>query len=152
MISFADLKRFEIFKDLNESEAGIIQEKASFQEYDEGKRIFAENSLATNLYLLLEGKVDIKMSSTTKKEIITVDTVKPNEIFGWSAITDPFTFTAAAWTAEKCKIIAISGEALGNLFKINNQLGYKVSKKIATVISRRLRRLHLRLADYMAEN
>lgn len=147
MFLSAELKRFEIFSDLTESEAEIIWDKSEFKEYDSDKRIFAENSLATNLYLLLEGKVEIRMNSSSRKEDITIDIVKPNEIFGWSAVTDPHTFTAAAWTTEKSKMIAINGDVLHSLFKINNQLGYKVMKKISALISRRLRHLNKKMVD-----
>ena len=80
MFLSAELKRFEIFSDLTESEAEIIWDKSEFKEYDSDKRIFAENSLATNLYLLLEGKVEIRMNSSSRKEDITIDIVKPNEL------------------------------------------------------------------------
>jgi len=152
MISIEYLKRFEIFNDLTESEAEIIRERSELKQYDKDKRIFAENSLATNLYLLLEGKVEIRLNSSKKNADITIDIVKPNEIFGWSAVTDPHTFTAAAWTMENSKMIAINGEGLHELFKINNQLGYKVMKKISSLISRRLRHLNKKMVESIESN
>lgn len=150
MIKPEELKKFKIFKDLSDSEANIIGEKASKEVYHAGKYVFAEKSLATNLYLVVKGRIEIKMSSADDVPELTIDRVGPEEIFGWSSVTNPHTFTAAAWAAEKTEVIAIQGDVLLNYFKLNNQLGYKVMRQIANVISKRLRRLSLNLVKCMS--
>ncbi|MBA7710592.1 hypothetical protein ES703_119537 [subsurface metagenome] len=123
MVDIEKLKKFKIFKDLNQRELELIANIAEYEAYEAGKRIFEEKALATTLYLTLEGKIEIKLG----------------EIFGWSAVTEPYTFTAAAWTLEKTKFITFSGERLKDLFDKNNHIGYRVVKEIAVVISRRLK-------------
>jgi len=150
MIKTEELKKFKIFKDLSDSEANIIGEKASKEVYQEGKYIFAEKSLATNLYLVLKGRIEIRMSSADDVPELTIDKAGPGEIFGWSSVTNPHTFTAAAWAAERSEVIAIQGEVLLNYFKLNNELGYKVMRQIANLISKRLRRLSLNLVRCMS--
>jgi len=56
---------------------------------------------------------------------LAIDTVGPGEIFGWSAVTEPFTFTAAAWTIEETELLVFKGDVLRDLFKKNNHIGYK---------------------------
>lgn len=138
MMDREKLKKFKIFKDLNERELDLIANIAKEETYESGERIFAEKALATTLYLTLEGKINIKISETGGEHIV-IDQVGPNEIFGWSAVTEPYTFTAAAWTSEKTKLIVLKGERLIELFEKNNHIGYRVVKEIAAVISRRLK-------------
>ena len=73
--------------------------------------------------------------------------IEPDEIFGWSAVTEPFTFTAAAWTLEPSELLVLNGKVLLDLFKKNNHIGYKIMMKIASVISSRLKHLSQKLAD-----
>ncbi len=146
MVDREKLKSFKIFRDLNEREAELIAGIAREETYELGERIFAEKALATTLYLTLEGKVEIKISGDRGEQVV-IDRVGTGEIFGWSAVIEPYTFTAAAWTSEKTKLIALKGERLKELFVKNNHIGYRVIKEIAVVISRRLKALELKFAE-----
>jgi CRP-like cAMP-binding protein len=146
MVDREKLKSFKIFRDLNERETELIAGIAGEETYELGERIFAEKALATTLYLTLKGKVEIKVSGDCSEQVV-IDRVGPGEIFGWSAVIEPYTFTAAAWTSEKTKLIALKGERLRELFVKNNHIGYRVIKEIAAVISRRLKALELKFAE-----
>lgn len=146
MIGIEELKKFKIFKELNERELGLIVDIAKEDTCEAGARIFAEKALATNLYLILEGKIEIKIRCAGDERVVVLDQIEPGEIFGWSAVTEPYTFTAAAWTLEKTKLIVLKGERLKELFEKNNHLGYRVIKEIASVISRRLKAMSSKFA------
>ncbi|MCP2604885.1 cyclic nucleotide-binding domain-containing protein [Candidatus Aminicenantes bacterium AH-873-B07] len=152
MVSIEELKKFEVFKELTDAELENIREIAKEEEYEAEERIFEEKSLAINMYLVLEGKVEIRMRGDMGVEQLTIDTVGSGEIFGWSAVTEPFTFTAAAWTGEKSKVLVLNGELLRDLFKKNNHIGYKIMMKIAAVISTRLRRLNKKFVDILSKS
>lgn len=147
MIAIEELKKHEIFSDLTDAELEVISEIAKKVNYEANKRIFEEKSLAANLYLVLKGKVEIRMSRDGGGKQITVAAINPHEIFGWSAVTEPFTFTAAAWTVEQTELLVFSGKLLLDLFKKNNHIGYKIMMKIAKVISSRLKQLSQKLAN-----
>ena len=147
MESINDLREFVIFKDLTDSELENIAEIAKREMYDANKRIFEEKSWASNLYLVVKGLVVIKLKGEKGVDQLPIDTVGPGDIFGWSAVTEPHAFTAAAWTTEKSEILVFNGKVLLDLFKKNNHIGYKVMSKVATVISSRLRKLNQQLAN-----
>ncbi|MCJ7680953.1 MAG: Crp/Fnr family transcriptional regulator [Candidatus Aminicenantes bacterium] len=149
MTTIADLKNINIFRDLNDSELESLLSFSKVEKYDSGKRIFAEKSNATNLYGVLEGRVEIRMSGQTGKGEIVTDSARPGQIFGWSAVTEPNTFTAAAWTTEPTRLISINGQYLKNLFKTNNHVGFRVMMQISFVISKRLRQMRKNLAECM---
>ena len=129
----ADLRKFSIFAELDDRELQLIERHLKEVTYQKGSRFFEEKSLATNLYMLIEGKVVIKMANRE------VDDIEPGEIFGWSAVTEPYAFTAAAWAAEDTRALVVQGEVLRDIFDKNNHIGYLVMKRVASVIARRLK-------------
>jgi len=85
-------------------------------------------------------------------EQLTIDTIGPGDIFGWSAVAEPFTFTAAAWTVNKSRFIILNGEPLRDLFKKNNHIGYKIMFEISSVISSRFRQLGKKFVNTLSKN
>jgi CRP-like cAMP-binding protein len=141
------LRQFEIFQDLTDTELQNIAEVAKKVDFEAEKRIFEEKSIASDLYLVLKGKVIIRKKSDVGPGQITIDTVGPGEMFGWSSITEPHNFTAAAHTAEDSELLTIKSDVLRDLFKKNNHIGYRVMTEIASVISSRFRSLSQEYAN-----
>lgn len=148
MVAIEKLRKFKIFNSLNERELELIADIAKEESYKAHERIFEEKALATNLYLLLEGKVEIKIRGDDVEPVV-IDIVGSGEIFGWSAVTEPYTFTAAAWTSEETGLIILKGERLRELFEKNNHIGYRVVKEVAAVISRRLKAMETKFVDLL---
>ena len=146
MVDITLLKNFKIFKGLNEREIEIIAAAAREETYEAGKRIFEEKALANNLYLALDGQIEIKIRGDGDTYVI-IDRVEAGDIFGWSALVEPRTFTAAAWVTKKANIIVLSGDKLKDIFETNNHIGYRVIKEIAAVISRRLKAMEKKFAE-----
>jgi CRP-like cAMP-binding protein len=152
MITDEKLKHFEVFQDLTDCELENIAQIPIEVDFKAGDRIFAEKSLATNLYLVLEGEVEIKMGQDEYGNQLTTDTILPGETFGWSALTDPFTFTAGAYAVKESKLLAFNGARLRKHFKINNHVGYKIMMRIASIISKRIRHLREKLVGCSLRN
>ena len=147
MITDDDLRNFEIFEDLTDAELENIAGIAKKESYEANNRIFEEKSWARNLYLVVDGQVEIRMKGEKGGEQLPIHEAGPGEIFGWSAVTEPHAFTAAAWTKEKSEILVFEGQVLLDLFKKNNHIGYKVMSKVASVISSRLRGLNQKFVN-----
>ncbi|MFA9454649.1 MAG: Crp/Fnr family transcriptional regulator [Candidatus Aminicenantaceae bacterium] len=141
MLKIDDLKRFGIFSALNDNELENIAEIVKQEIYKKGRRIFQENSIAQNIYLVMSGDIEIRMRGADGKDM-AIDAVGPGEVFGWSAVTEPHAFTAASYAMEASEVFVVSGSVLRDLFKKNNHIGYKVMMKVASVISQRLRSLN----------
>lgn len=148
MVTSDKLKRFSIFKYLTDEKLSLIAEIADEQDYDANTEIFRQKSPAKNLYLLLEGRVVIKLKCSDERMVV-IDEIKPGEIFGWSAITDPYTFTASAWTTESSKVIIVYGQLLRRLFEDDKEIGFYIVDEIATLVGRRFRALEAKLADML---
>ncbi|MGB3340870.1 MAG: cyclic nucleotide-binding domain-containing protein [bacterium] len=148
MIDIKELSQFRIFKGLNERELELIAKIATKKVHEPGARLFEEKALATDLYLVLDGKVEIKIRGNEETQVV-IDQIEAGEIFGWSVVAEPYTFTAAAWTLEKTKLIVLNGERLRDLFEKNNHIGYRIVKEITAVVSRRLKAMETKFVSMM---
>jgi CRP/FNR family cyclic AMP-dependent transcriptional regulator len=150
MIDIDTLKKFKILKGLNERELETVAKLAKKRIYEAGARIFEEKALATHLYLVLEGKIEVKVRCIGSEQI-KIDEIGPGRIFGWSAVTEPYTFTAATWAVEQSEVIVFEGRKLRDLFANNNHIGYRVVKEVAAVISGRLKRMEAKFIEIVCK-
>lgn len=147
MVTIDVLKGVTILRELADHELENIAKIAHERTYESGARIFAEGALAQRMFILLEGEVELRIWNNHETGPFTVDTITNGEIFGWSALTEPYSLTAAAWVTKEAKVIAISGDSLRDLFEKNNHIGYLVMRRIASVISWRLKNLRAKLLE-----
>lgn len=145
------LKAFQIFRSLEDREVQLIAEYAKEEKIAKDKRIFEEGSLATNLYLLESGKVSLRMTADKVGKQLEIDVLRPGEMFGWSAVAEPYTFTAGAWALEDTTVITLSSDVLRDIFKKNCHIGYLVMKEVTSVISERLKMIRKRFVELLPE-
>lgn len=148
MIPIDLVKNIELFKGLTADELELVRRLANEESYEINQKLFAEGERALNLYIIIDGEVAIKKQIEGKSGFLPVDTVVPGKIFSWSALTEPRTLTASAWTTKPTRLIAFSGDKLLTLFKENTRIGYVVMFNLAHVISQRLRHI----SDYLLKH
>jgi CRP-like cAMP-binding protein len=149
MVLTAALKAAAIFNDLADYELENIAKLAQQKTYETGHRIFAEGALAQRMYILLDGEVEIRIRPNSEAEQMTVDTINKGEIFGWSALTQPYSLSAAAWVTKPSTVIEMSGDSLRDLFVKNNHIGYVVTTAIASTIAIRLKNIRQRMLELL---
>lgn len=147
MVKIGEIKNFEIFKDLNDDELNELVSIAEKRSLDPQQRIFGEGEWARKIYLLLDGKIRIQFKSNAETEILTIETINKGDIFGWSAVTEPYSLTATALSDCKSTVIAWRGDALRDLFEKNPHLGYVFVREIARVISSRYKHARAKLME-----
>lgn len=138
---------FEVFKGLDDKELAKIAELAYVGPLCEGQRIFIEGKRATHLHLLRSGQVDIVVWVREPwNRNVTVHQVKTGELFGWSALVVPHTYTASAQCVEAGEQICIGGSELLHLLDQYPHMGYIVMRSISAEISARLTQTRKRLS------
>lgn len=142
------LRGFPFFAGLSEAELkslSIIADEVSFQR---GDLIFQEDATAHTLYVLLDGWVDIVIKADARgKRSELVTTLTPGDIFGWSAVVEPYVYTASAVCASPVKAIGFKGTDLLALFELDPGLCCVVMKKVCQVIADRLRATRLQMVS-----
>jgi CRP-like cAMP-binding protein len=146
MVEIDELRRSRVLRDLNDRELAEIGKLGTLWKQPAGARIIREGSEAVGVYLLQEGRVQVKMTSRDGHEVV-IDELGPGDLFGWSSVLDRGEFKSAIWAVEQCTLVVIDGKKLRALFEANNHIGYRVCREIAEIIASRLERLRSRLAD-----
>ncbi len=146
MVEIDELRCCKILGDLDDRELAEVAKVATVEKRGAGSRVITEGTEAAALYLLREGKVEVRMTSRDGHEVV-IDELGPGELFGWSAVLDHKTFRAAIWTVEDSTLIVMDGEQLRRLFEANNHIGYRVVRMIADIVARRMERMRARLVD-----
>jgi CRP/FNR family cyclic AMP-dependent transcriptional regulator len=146
MVDVEELRRFELFANLDDRELAELAKIGSPEKLGAGSEVLAENEAASTVYMVADGKVSVTMKSRRGQEAV-IDEVGPGGMFGWSAVLDDQTFTAAVGTIEDSTLLAFDGDRLRQLFAENYRIGYRIVRNIALVISTRLTNLRSKLVD-----
>lgn len=145
MISFDDLKRIEFFADLTDGELILVQGICQEVSYNSGDYIFAEDSPADNLYILKKGKVSIEIKVASEKYLSVYTVSRFAEPFGWSAIVEPFRFTASARSVVDSTLFSVDRRKLMELIEKDYHMGFLIMRRVAKIISERVRETRLQL-------
>jgi len=149
MVPVELLKRMDVFEGLTEEDLRKIAAIAEERTYDAGQMIFAENDMATKLFLVQEGRVAIQFALGDRRRA-TVQTVGKGHLVGWSALVEPYRFTASAVAVVPSRLIAVDGQGLQELFQADCRLGFIIMHRLAVIISERLRDTRLQLISLYA--
>jgi CRP/FNR family transcriptional regulator len=96
--------------------------------FDSKKILFKEGDTAKQFYILREGR--IKIFKTNKGEEITINIIKPDEIFGEMALLSNHKRTASAETLKKCFIISLDEKILFRLMETDKTFVMTLLKEI----------------------
>ena len=84
---------------------------ASEYEAPAGARLLREGDDTQELSVLVEGRVALT-EHVAGRGSVTLMTVEPGDVFGWSAIIAPFKATSTVVSLEPVRVIAFDGAAL----------------------------------------
>ena len=138
MVSVDTLKKLDLFVGLMDLELEAISEISEIAEYPRGTVIFKEGDEAASLYVLIEGNVALNFEVGRNREVI-VHSVGYGQAFGWSALVQPYLFTASARCTNNSRVLTIDRKRLRKLFELDCHMGFVIMEKLAGLVSNRLR-------------
>ena len=148
MITVEELAQVDFFKDVPAALLSALLPHARRVSFPKDAVILEENQSAEKIYFLLEGQVAILLEVSQGRRMI-VYTISPNQSFGWSALIQPYIFTAGARCVVPSEVIEIDGKALRKLCEEKPEIGYAVMHQLAYIISTRLRNTTLQLINML---
>jgi CRP-like cAMP-binding protein len=98
--------------------------------------IFKTDDAASTIYELLEGAVDIMV---LEQEHVQYTVARPGEIFGWSAMIEPYVYTGTARAATLVKAIAIHKSNIEAAVTRHPAEGLIIYKNLSGIIGQRLK-------------
>lgn len=129
-------KESDLFKGVSQriiSEIGRMGEEVTFKR---DEVIFSTDESASFIYEMVEGEVDIVV---LEKENMHFIVKRPGEIFGWSALVEPYVYTATARCLAVTKVIRIARDVIENVVKRHPDEGLVVYKHLTGIVAQRLR-------------
>jgi CRP/FNR family cyclic AMP-dependent transcriptional regulator len=144
MVPADTLRKLDLFDGLSAPELKKLEGISELVDYPRGAFIFIENEEARKLYIMLEGKAAVQFETARHQEAV-VHIASSGEAFGWSAMVQPYRFTASARAIEDSRVVAVDGEKLRMFLKDNCHIGFVIMEKLAQAISNRLRETRLQL-------
>lgn len=143
------LRRFSLFAGLAPSfyqELALASKEMSLKT---GQWLFMEGDDADALYLVMEGKIDLKINLDQKGlRRQDISTVAEGHMMGWSALVEPYVYTLSAIAVADCRLVALEASAVRDMMERDPQIGYAIMKRLAQAIGARLANLRVRFATF----
>jgi CRP-like cAMP-binding protein len=154
MISPELLRRFPFFNFMNDGELKAVAMIAEEVVFEKDAIIFNAKEPAVMLYFLEDGSATnfyvVHNGGTTHKELYIGD-INPGELFGISALIEPYTYTATMRADKKCRVIKIEAAALRALCEVDTRLAYSFMQATARTVMQRLEDTRVQLAAAQAK-
>ena len=142
MFEFFDLKKYDVFRDLELSELWRLNKIVQPVHCCEGSVLIKEGDPAQRLYMLQEGHLMVVF-----KDDRAICFHEPGRVIGWSALTSDSQYTATVVCLIDCTLLTFNAGDLVSLLGSNAALGTKIMSKIDKIRSNRLRFLYQQMTD-----
>jgi len=149
MGKFSVLRKCDVFRSLNDKQLRDVEKMCKYEEFDAGTIICQQGNQEEKLYIIEHGAVGIilEVGPLARRQ---VQAVTDHEVFGWSAMLDPYICTATVKALENTKALALDGQELSGLCLTRPEMGCRISRGIARVIASRLRQSYAQLLGVTA--
>ena len=137
------------FTGLDHELARAVSVGASRHRYDVGAWIAHEGSHAGALCLIVHGKVALEVGAADRATI-TVQTVGPGEVVGWSWLVPPYRWRFDVRAVKPTEVIALDGDVLRDTLADRPAWGFAFLFRFLPVLAERLENTRVQLLDIHA--
>jgi CRP/FNR family cyclic AMP-dependent transcriptional regulator len=137
-----------MFSDFSRPEVQIIANYTHAYEVAPGATLFREGEKGQYMCLIVEGKVNIlKDTGVGERKVVT--TVRAGQTMGEMSLLDDLPYSATATAKDLTKLVLITRNNFERLTEEHPVLAVKILKKIARLVSLRLRQTTGVLVDHL---
>lgn len=145
-VTVEQLSKVKFLSDLDADDIKTLAEWSRAYSARQDDTIFREGSNETNLCFLAEGKVSIS-KQVSPFESVKISDIEAGGVIGELGIIDGDTVSATVKAEKDSIIVVITGEDFDEMVEQNGLLGAKLLRKIAGIITAKLRNTTSMLAD-----
>ena len=138
----------QMFSDFTRSEVETLARYTRAYKAEKGKLIFREGEKGAYMCIVIDGKVDI-VKENLERERKKISTVRAGRSMGEMSIIDEMPHSASAIAAEPVTLVMIPKYSFERLTSDHPGLALKIIKKLAKLLSLRLRQTTGTLLDYL---
>ncbi len=145
MISPEVLRRYPYFAQVSDESLKAVAMLADEKKVSAGAHLFGEGDPADSMNIIVQGEVNIQyiLGSGERR---TVDTLVDGDILGWSALVEPYRYTAVGTASKDTQLVSIRAKSLRDLCEKDPLLGYRLTTQIAKLLAHRLEGARIQLA------
>jgi CRP-like cAMP-binding protein len=132
---FEEVEESELFKGVN---SRILVELAKESEeitFPQGAIIFNAGDTSENIYEFVEGKIEL---IGLKMEVAHLTMSRAGQVFGWTALVEPYVRTVTAKCTIDTKVVKISRPSIEKIIENHPHEGIVILKNLMRVIAGRL--------------
>ncbi len=147
------LKQSDIFYQFTQSQLELVANLCQEKTYDAGQVVFEENSNSKELFIVVQGKVEVLVNPGLVKKngtapSVTVATLRRGQCFGEVALVDEGLRSASIRAAQPdTRLLVIPRDKLIMLCETYPQLGYRLMYNLAADLSMKIRTTDLRIRE-----
>ncbi len=138
----AILSRCDLFVGLTEADIRAVAGCGEQIAFGPGEVVFEESSVASDLYVLLEGRVCVEIDAPGapggQQEHLQLALLRAGEVFGEIAFLEGKRRSARVCAIDGVRVLKLDGARLSALFQSNPACGYQAMRNLATVLAQRV--------------
>ena len=148
------LKQVDIFYELTDSQFQMVSTICHELHFSAGETVFEEGSAGQELYLIVNGEVEIQVKPASnapgKSSPTTITTLRRGQSFGEVALVDQGLRSALARCSQPdTTLLMIPRDKLMLLCDRYPQLGYRLMRNLAADLAMKIRNTDLQMREYL---
>ncbi|MBL8050313.1 MAG: cyclic nucleotide-binding domain-containing protein [Anaerolineales bacterium] len=148
------LKQSDIFYQFTPTQLELVANLCQEVVFNSGEVVFQENSTSKELYVIVQGEVDILINrgvtGQLNKNETPVARLRRGQSFGEVALVDEGLRSASARAAQKdTRLLVISRDKIIMLCETYPQLGYRLMYNLAADLAMKIRNTDLRIREQL---
>jgi len=148
------LKQSDIFYQFTPTQLELVGNLCQEVTFNSGDLIFQENSSNKELYIIMQGEVDILINRQTTGELGKIDSavarLRRGQSFGEVALVDEGLRSASALALQKdTRLLMIQRDQIIMLCETYPQLGFRLMYNLAADLAMKMRNTDLRIREQL---
>jgi CRP-like cAMP-binding protein len=134
------LRRCELFEPLSDAQIEELAVRSRRRALVAGETLLSVNEEADELFVIEHGLLTVKLAVSGGR-VVSSAQAGPGQLVGWSALAAPHAYFAEVVALTDGVVVALSAADVEEVLLLEPAAGYAMMKKIAGLISVRLRDL-----------
>ena len=143
------LAEHALFEGLDQLQMAAVCRLAEERHFAKDRPILREGGAAQHFFVIRTGRAALEVSRPGKAAV-TLQTLGPGEVLGWSWLVPPFTWHFDARALDEVQTIAFDAVGLRALMDQDHDLGYRLARHFLTLTTGRLQAARVQLLDLYA--
>ena len=139
LVMLETIQESELFRGVTPRVLTEIANGSEEMTYPKGTILFSAGETAQDIYELVDGSIDLM---APEKELVHLTVSRGGQMFGWSALVEPYERTATAKCTTDTKVLRMSRGSIERTIERHPHEGLAILKNLMGIIAHRLRQAY----------